>query len=72
VAHFLARAVYVAWRKKPESIRQTKALRQLHAHLRHGYIPHAADSVQMIYLRNATPDSTDGRDVLFQFTYASF
>ena len=72
VSHFMARALYAAWKKRPETIVESGALRQMHAHLKRGYIPGDADSVKMRYLRRVTNDGMDPKDVYFEFTYPSF
>lgn len=71
-AHFMGRALYSTWRKKPESIVQSKAFRQMHAHLRRGYIPGDADSVKMLYLGEGMSHNAEQYDTLFQFTYKSY
>ena len=70
--NFMAQTLYDAWRKDSASIVTTSALRQIHAHLKRGYIPADADSVRMLYLRGLPQGDMGSREVLFHFTYRSF
>ena len=72
VLHFMARALYAAWKKKPETVVESGALRQIHAYLKRRYIPDNADSVKMRYVRHGMNGGKDGEDVYFEFTYPSF
>jgi hypothetical protein len=72
VTHYMGRALYAVWKRKPESIVHSKAFQQMHAHLRREYIPADADSVKMLYTRALTNGAMSKHLVLFQCTYKSY